>query len=1145
MADVLSGEGKTNCVGTPVQVTQMQSELGAAGAVHGAASAGALVTTFTASQGLLLMVPAMYKVVGELLPVVFHVAARQVASNSNSIYGEHSDVMATRHTGISMLCSHSVQEVMDLALVSHVAALRSSLPFLHFFDGFQVSHEMQKIKMIPHTDMVQFLDAQLVQKFRDRSINPMHPRVRSMLNNRDTLFQAVEANNSYFAALPEVVEQAMKDVAKLTGRPHGLFEYAGSPRAERVVVMMGAGSQAVGEVVEHMGDVAVGYVKVHLFRPWSIKHFLAVLPPTVKIICTLDRCREPSAIGEPLFMDVSSSVQQAGLQVRVIGGRYGLGDKAFTPAMVKAVYDNMVLEHPKHPFTVGIEDDVTHLSLPVGPVLHTVPEGTKQCIFWGLGSDGTVGANRVAIQLIGKNTPLYTQGYFFFTAHKAGGITTSHLRFGPQQICSSYPIQAADYIACHHPTYVRKYPLLEPLKEGGVFVLNCVWPRDEVAAHLTASVRRQLAQRKAKFYVINAYAISKAAGLGGHINLVMQTVFFKLAHVIDVDSAVALLKESVVRAYAKKGADVIACNQRAIDEALSGLAEVAYPASWADEKDPETAAPLPASLATADNEFRDWIKKIKLPLDALEGDKFPVSYFSPFGHAPTGTTQFEKRGIATQIPMWNADTCVQCTTCSFVCPHAAIRPFLCTADQAANAPEGFIVKPAKGITSKDKMFRIQVSPLDCTGCGLCTCACPVKGTLQMAPIDEVREKQSALWDFCAALPRFPCTPEEAPQCTLKGSQLLRPLFEFCGACAGCGEGAYLKLISQLFGERLVVANAAGCSSAIALIYGSTPYSRSELGWGPCLSSPLFENNAEYGFGCAKGHTLLREKLVRSVKALLGGDLSHVSQDLQAALKLWLDNVNDRRKSLEQTKVLYPLLEKEHADGGLLEKIYKERDAFPKISHWLVGGDGWAYDIDFAGVDHVLAQGHDVRVLILDTELYSNTGGQKSKGSSKGSVLKFASAGHQRNKKDFGEMMMSSYDDIYIAQVALNANPAQALRAFIEADEYDGPSVVIAYCPCIEHGITSTNWIDETRLAVASGYWPLYRYNPSLKKQGKNPLQLDSTVTKTVEEFLKHENRFQRLVRERPDRATKLHAELVDFTHHKFAMLKQKAEAKQF
>eukprot|EP01105_Mastigella_eilhardi_P008067 TRINITY_DN198_c0_g2_i1.p1 TRINITY_DN198_c0_g2~~TRINITY_DN198_c0_g2_i1.p1 ORF type:complete len:1208 (-),score=364.39 TRINITY_DN198_c0_g2_i1:52-3675(-) len=1163
LADVWSQEGRKNVYGNVLEVTQMESELGAAGAVHGAAQAGALVTTFTASQGLLLMVPAMYKVVGELLPVVFHVAARQVAATGGSIYGEHSDVMACRQTGIPMLCSHSVQEVMDLALVAHVAALRGSLPVLHFFDGFQLSHEMQKIRVIAPEAMKTLIDPALVRRVHEHGTNPTHPRIRSMLNNRDTLFQAAEANNTFWRDFPEIIEQAMRDVSALTGRPHGLFEYEGAPDAERVVILMGAGSQCVGEVVRHLvakGE-KVGFLKVHLFRPFSAKHFLSALPETAHRIAVLDRCKEPGASGEPLYLEVASTLLASGRRIDAcVGGRYSLGDKAFTPAMAKAVFDNVALPQPKRGFTVGIDDDLTQLSLPVGAPLHTVPEGTHQCMFWGLGSDGTIGANRVAIQMIGRSTPLYAQGYFFFTAHKAGGVTTSHLRFGPAPITSSYPIEAADYVACHHPSYVRKYvmPMVSPLKDGGVFVLNSVWPASELIAgkHLPPLLRRELAKRHAKVFTIDAYRISKEAGLGGHINTVMQVVFFKLSKVMDVDKAVSMMKDSVAQAYKKKGAEVIAKNQKAIDAAGDNVVEVQYDAAaWAaaaDEPDAEAIAEAVARVRAgdADEETKRWLLDVKLRVDAFDGERLPVSSFDPRGSAPTGSCRYEKRAIATQVPLWNVDTCVQCCTCAMVCPHAAIRPFLFPADFKH---DGLVTKPAKGVASaaSGTQFRIQVSPLDCTGCGVCASACPVKGTLTMTSIgDERAQKQVSLWDLCAARDT-PMAGSEAPINTPKGSQLVRPLFEFCGACAGCGEAAYIKLLTQLFGERLVVSNAAGCSAAIAIIFGSSPYTRDRhTGWGPCLSGPLFENNAEFGFGISKAHTLLRGQLERHVRAALADPdtAAKLSAELRSALERWLQQYPSRDNSLENAKALLPLLDKEKTATPAVQWLWENRDQLPKMSHWLLGGDGWAYDINFGGLDHVLSQNHDVRILILDTELYSNTGGQKSKGSAKGSVLKFASGGQMLNKKDFGAYVMATYPYTYVAHVALDANPAHTLRAFLEADAHEGPSVVIAYCPCIEHGIegSSFSFVDEVKLAVASGYWPLYRYNPVLRAEGKNPFTLDSAkTTKTVEEFLKHENRFQRLVRERPERARVLHQELVDSVQASFTRLQEIAAAKRF
>ncbi|KAH3768038.1 pyruvate:ferredoxin oxidoreductase [Pelomyxa schiedti] len=1138
LADVWASQKRKNVVSNlPVTVTQMQSEGGASGALHGAAAAGALVTTFTASQGLMLMVPVMYKIAGELLPVVFHVAARQVASTSNSIFGDHSDVMATRSTGVCLLSSHSVQEVMDLALVSHVASLRGSLPVLHFFDGFQLSHEIQKVNVIPYSTMASLVDQSALERHRSRAINPTHPRVRSLLNGRDTLFQATEANNRYWMDFPAVVEQAMIDVARAAGRstPYHLFEYKGAPDAERLIVLMGAGAQAVGECIDYLcarGE-KVGCVAVHLFRPWSLQHFAAVIPKTTKAIAVLDRCREPGSLGEPLFLDVSSSIAMLRIPALVVGGRYGLGDKMFTPAMVKAVFDHIKNPSARHNFTVGINDDVTHLSLEVGPDINTVPVGTTQCIFWGLGSDGTVGANRVAISLIGKNTDLYAQGYFFFTAHKAGGVTMSHLRFGSKMITSSYPIVSdADYIACHQPSYISKFPLMiEPLKTGGVFLLNCTWSLEEVGSHIPAFMKRQIAQRRAKFFIINAHKISRETKLGGHINLIMQVCFFKLSQVMDFSNSLALLKQSIEQTYFKKGTEIIQQNKNAIDRAVSELFEVAYPDSWATETEKFVAKRVNCG------EESEWINNVKFPADAMLGESLPVSAFSPLGVTPTGTTRFEKRGIATQVPVWNPNTCVQCATCSFVCPHAVIRPFLLTNEEATGFP-GLECKPAKGIASKDLLFRIQVSPYDCTGCGVCIKSCPVPGTLSFAPIESVAEQQEPLWQYCSE--KVSVKLNQAPLSSLKGTQLIQPLFEFCGACAGCGEAPYLKLLSSLFGERLSLGNAAGCSGAIAIAFPSSPYTKNkQSGWGPCLSNSLFENAAEFSLGTLQGHEALRDKLMHRIKDVLEDSTVLLSSELRNAFTKWLGDFTDSFASLSNSKLLSSLLEGEHTSNPVLAQIWKERDALPKIAHWAVGGDGWAYDIDFGGLDHVLSLGKEIKAIVLDTEVYSNTGGQKSKGSAKGSVSKFASGGHTQNKKDFGSIIMS-YENVYVAQVALYANPMQTIRAFLEADAYPGSAVVICYCPCIEHGIEG-DWVSQVKLAVASGYWPLYRYNPSLRAEGKNPLQLDSRApTREVSEFIARENRFLRLTREHPETAALLHPQLVETTQRRFRTLQQRA-----
>ncbi|KAH3760962.1 pyruvate:ferredoxin oxidoreductase [Pelomyxa schiedti] len=1183
LADVWSTQEKRNNVvsNTPTNVTQMQSEGGAAGALHGAASAGALVSTFTASQGLLLMVPVMYKIAGEMLPVVFHVAARQVGSNANSIFGEHGDVMACRATGVCILSSSSVQEVMDLACAAHVAAIRGSLPVLHFFDGFQLSHEIRKIDMIRYETMgtiMQSLKPNLAE-FRSRSTHPMHPNMRNMLHGRDTLFQAVEANNKYWNDFPSVMEKALRDVAQACHREKAceLFEYQGAADAQYIIVIMGASARTVSECTSYLCNKGekVGFVVVHLFRPWSLSHFAASLPPTVRAIAVLDRCREPGSLGEPLYQDVSTSILRLGRQIRVVGGRYALGDKPFTPTMCQAVFKRAALVAEANPdhlvpllntFTVGINDDVTHLSLPLGPEISTTPTGTRQCIFWGMGSDGTVGANRLAISLIGKHTSLDTQGNFFFTAHKAGGVTTSHLRFSPQPITSSYPIISdADYIACHQQSYLTKFPnMLRPLKSGGTFVINCSWCADSVSQFIPPSFRRLIAQKRAKLFIINANKISRECGLGGHINLIMQVCFFHLSQVMNSVEAIGLLKQSVEQAYHKKGEDVVRKNHEAIDNSISGLLEISYPSSW--EVSPETLAPValaPLLLSNSSFDIGDtqWMQSVKLRVDAMDGHELPVSVFAPSGSCPTSSTRHEKRGIATQIPLWNPAACVQCATCSIVCPHSAIRTLLLTHQEVTSAanhvasvlavsdPPQFECVPARGINAAEPiMFRVLVSPQDCTGCGVCFNACPCgeRGALKMSYLEAPTTQNLAktltlLWDHCitkgGVREKLSSIQTIPPRSTVKGSQLLPHLFEFSGACAGCPESSYLRLLCMLFGERLCVGNTAGCSSAISLCFGSCPYTKSTTtGWGPAVSVSLFENGAEYALGIKEGHDVLRTKLYERVSHVLQSEHESLPPDLKVAFSKWVDEFNDSANTVINTQAVIQALTPHHTSTPSLNAIWEERDAFMKISHWAVGGDGWAYDIDFGGLDHVLSLGQDLKVLILDTELYSNTGGQKSKGSAKGSVSKFASGGYSQNKKDFASIVMG-YENAYVAQVALYANPAQTLKAFLEAESFPGPAVIIAYCPCIEHGIEG-DWVSQTRLAVATGYWPLFRYNP--RAPGSH-LQVDSPPpSKPVKEFLQHENRFLRLTRENPTVAESLQAELIANVERKVAMLQQLA-----
>ncbi len=1122
LADTWCGDGKKNVFGNIVKVTQMESECGAAGALHGAATSGALATTFTASQGLLLMIPDLFKIAGEQLPVVFHVAARSVSMVSSCIFGDHSDVMATRQCGQAMLNSQTVQEVMDLAAVAHLSALRASLPFMHFFDGFQVSHEVSNIEVIPYEVLKGLVGTEKMVQNRQRAMNPTHPQHRNPLTGRDLHFQQQEAPNKYYVDCPDIVQQAMDDVAKVTGRQYHLFDYYGDQEAEDVIVMMGAGTQAVREYIGAKISDKVGLVAVHLFRPFSARHLLGALPKTCKRIAVLDRTKEPGSIGEPLYLDVCAAVYPERPGVRIFGGRYGLGDKAFTPAMVHAVYQNLraAPAEAKPRFTVGIHDDVTHLSLPIGEPIDTVPRGTTQCIFWGMGSDGTVGANKNAIKLIGNETQMYAQGYFFFTAHKSGGVTTSHLRFGRSPITSTYPIEKADYVACHQPNYIKKFSMTKQLRDGGTFVLNCLWSKDQLERELPASVKRDLAAKKAQFYIIDAYKVAREAGLGGFINGVMQSVFFKLSGVIEVDRAIALLKDSMVRAYKKKGEAVIKKNQDAIGMALGNLVKVAVPAEWASAADPPSdARALPP-----------FVRDVKNPIDAMLGNELPVSKFSANGATPNGTTRYEKRHIAVRVPVWDSGKCVQCAVCASLCPASALRLFALTAVERDKAPESMAVAKFNG--KEGYGLRVQVSPDDCTGCGACVSGCPAKEkALSMAPVADVTAQERKHWDYC--VDEVTAKPDLVSLATLKGTELQQPLLEFPGACAGCGEMAYLKMLTQLFGERMVIANASGCSSAVALSYGAAPYCLNrESGWGPAFANSLFEENAEFGFGINQGHLLLREKLRKSVAGVLAEQGVPASGELRAALEEWVRVFDDGTASLAVAKRLSPLLEAEKDKCAALRDLNDQKDVLSKFSTWIVGGDGWAYDINFQGLDHVLTLGADVNIIVLDTEVYSNTGGQKSKATPMGAVHKFASAGKSTNKKDLGLIAML-YENVYVAQICMNANPQHALRCIREAEAYPGTSLVLCYCPCIEHGIEGGDWVKECKSAVSSGYWPLYHYNPLLAGEGKQPFSLDSAVSGAPGDLLEHENRFMRLLREKPQ-FKELHPRMEAFLERRFA-----------
>ena len=1128
VADTWAAHGRKNIFGQALQVTEMQAESGAAGAVHGSLVAGALTTTFTASQGLLLMIPNMYKIAGELLPGVFHVSARAVAGHALSIFGDHSDVMATRQTGFGLLASASVQEVIDLALVAHLSALRSKIPFVHFFDGFRTSHEIQKVDVLDYDEMAKLAPWDEIEAFRKRAMNPEHPHLRGSAQNPDIYFQGREAANKYYAATPAIVAEMMKQVSNLTGRTYHLFDYVGAPDADRVIILMGSSCDVAEETVNYLTSQGekVGVLKVRLYRPWSADDFLKALPESVKRITVLDRTKESGSDGEPLYKDVSTTLKERGDNRIVVGGRYGLGSKEFTPSMVKAIFDNLKGDSPKNHFTVGIVDDVTHTSLPMEPEIDVAPEGTIQCKFWGLGADGTVGANKNAIKIVGNNTDLYAQGYFAYDAKKSGGITISHLRFGKERIQSPYLVKNADYIACHNPAFVHKYDLLAGIKENGTFVLNCPWAGDELEANIPASLKRTIAEKHLKFYTIDAVKLAGEVGLGGRINMIMQTVFFKLAGVIPVDEAITRLKEAIVKAYGKKGEKVVQMNNAGVDAALDNLVEVNVPESWAS-----------ASRSSKDGEQQipEWVIKVMRPMELQEGDVLPVSAFAadldgkydwtgPDGTFPVATTQYEKRGVAISVPKWNPDNCIQCNFCSFVCPHAAIRPVLATDDELANAPAGFATVPAKGKGLDGFRFRIQVSVLDCTGCGSCVSVCPgMKGekALTLKPLGSQTDPQVKNHQFSSQLPVHDDVigPE-----TVKGSQFRQPLFEFSGACPGCGETPYVKLATQLFGKRMLIANATGCSSIYGGSAPTAPYCVNKNGQGPAWANSLFEDNAEYGFGMNLAMQARRDHLARLVTDAID---SNVSAEIKAALSDWLASKDIAEGSCVAGERLVSMLEPSTGNNDTLKQILSMKDLLTKKSIWIFGGDGWAYDIGYGGLDHVLAMNKDVNVLVMDTEVYSNTGGQSSKATPTGSVAKFAASGKKTKKKDLGRMFMS-YGYVYVASVAMGANMNQCLKAFLEAEAYPGPSIIISYAPCINQGLKKGmgKSQEEEKLAVQVGYWPLYRYNPLLKEQGKNPFQLDSKEpTGDFHEFLMGEVRYSSLVKSFPGEAELLHARL--------------------
>lgn len=1123
--DEWSAKGMKNLFGHTVHVVEMQSEAGAAAAVHGSLQAGALTTTFTSSQGLLLMLPNLYKVSGELLPGVFHVAARAIAAQALSIFGDHQDVMAARAAGCAMLAESSVQEVMDLAPVAHLTALKTRVPFINFFDGFRTSHEIQKIEVLEYDELRPLVDMEAVEAFRKRALNPDAPVTRGTAENPDIYFQHRESANPFYLEVPNVVEHYMHEINKITGRNYQLFNYYGAEDATDVIVTMGSSAQVAAETVDYLNAQGrkVGFVQVHLFRPFAMDRFVAALPKTVERVAVLDRTKEPGAIAEPLFLDVQAALVQADINAKVFGGRYGLSSKDVIPADLVAVFDNMLAEGGKRFFTLGINDDVTNLSLERATGVEVKSEGLTGCKFWGFGSDGTVGANKSAIKIIGDHTDMYAQAYFDYDSKKSGGVTMSHLRFGKNPINKPYLVTEPDFIACHRQSYVHEYDLLRGIKQNGTFLLNCTWGVDELDQHLPAKLRRTIAEKNLKFYIINAAKIAREIGLGGRINMVTQAAFFELTKetILDIDKAVAYLKDSIEKTYGKKGADIVAMNNQAVDEGVKALVQVPAEliATWKDAKDDANhAGEKPSGCASCPS----YVENIAKPVNAQAGYDLPVSTFAGYedGTLPAGTAAFEKRGAALFVPHWIKENCIQCNQCAYVCPHATIRPVLATADEVAAGPDNFEAIPALG--AKDLQFRIMVSPLDCLGCGNCVNVCPSpKGkAIEMRSIDGEMEFAET-WDYGVALPKKP-NPMKAT--TVKGSQFETPLLEFSGACAGCGETPYARLITQLFGDRMMIANATGCSSIWGASMPASPYTTNQEGQGPAWANSLFEDNAEFGFGMFIGTEKIRAQIAETVERI-ASTLDNAEQ--KATLDLWLEKRHQGEGTRDRANLVVALLETLPQTDDVKEVLDKKQ-YLVKRSQWIFGGDGWAYDIGFGGLDHVLASGEDVNVFVFDTEVYSNTGGQASKSTRVGAVAQFAAQGKRTKKKDLG-MIAMSYGNIYVAQVGMGADQNQLIKALAEAEAYPGPSLIIAYAPCINHGIKGGmgNAQSETKQAVACGYWDLYRYNPALIEQGKNPFSLDSKAPdyEQFNAFLGHEVRYTSLGKAVPA----MSAELLEIT----------------
>ena len=1133
--DEWSAYGKKNIFGQTVRVAELQSEAGAAGTVHGSLQAGALTTTYTASQGLLLMIPNMYKMAGELLPAVFHVSARAVAAHALSIFGDHQDVMATRQTGFAHLASSSVQEVMDLGGVAHLAAIKSRVPFLHFFDGFRTSHEYQKIEMMDYDDLEKLLDKDALREFRDRALNPAHPVMRGTAQNPDIYFQGRESANPYYEVVPDIVADYMYEISKITGRDYQPFNYYGAEDAEYVIVAMGSVCDTIQETIDYLlakGE-KVGLIQVHLYRPFSPKYFFGALPPSVKRIAVLDRTKEPGAIGEPLYLDVKTLFYDNDTKPMIIGGRYGLGSKDTRPSQIIAVYKNLMSDEPKNGFTIGIVDDVTNMSLAEEDIVETSPEGTIRCKFWGLGSDGTVGANKNAIKIIGDKTNLYAQGYFSYDSKKSGGTTISHLRFGKKPIRSPYLVYNADFIACHNKSFIYHYDILKGLKDGGTFVLSCPWSVEELDEKLPPYLKRYLAEKNIKFYIIDAVKIAGELGLGNRINMIMQSAFFKLADVIPLEDAVEYLKEAIEDTYGKKGEKIVEMNIAAVDVGVKGLTKVEVPAEWANAKDE------PLSI----KDEPEFVKRIQRPMARNEGDELPVSTFKGMedGTFPMGTTTYEKRGIAVLMPQWQTDKCIQCNQCAYICPHSVVRPFLLDENEKKNAAHTFETKKAVGKGLEQYEYRIQISPMDCTGCANCADICPAPGkALVMVEAEEETIRQSENWEYAMTVTEKDHVMDKN---TVKGSQFARPLLEFHGACAGCGETAYVKLLTQLYGDRMMIANATGCSSIWGASAPSMAYTTDVDGRGPAWANSLFEDNAEYGYGFYLGASKIREGLANLMTQAIEAS---VDQPRQEVFKEWLDSMDEGEASKSSTKKLLSVLESDqYKDDPMVQEILEKKDFLVKRSIWIIGGDGWAYDIGFGGLDHVIATGEDVNLLVMDTEIYSNTGGQSSKATPTAAVAKFAAAGKKVRKKDLGLIAMS-YGYVYVAQVSMGANMNHVVKVMAEAEAYKGPSIVICYAPCVSHGIKTGmgTSVAQEKKAVEAGYWHLYRFDPRLKEQGKNPFIMDSKEPKeSFRAFIEGEIRYSQIMNTFPDIADELFTQAEKHARERYDTYRRMAEMK--